>query len=350
VIAGGIMGMTYKDSGVDIGRGNSFVEKIAPIVKSTFNNRVITDLGGFSALYSGTFPGIRDPVLVSGTDGVGTKIRIAQMMNRHDTIGIDAVAMCVNDILTSGATPLFFLDYIACGSLNEVVLVEVVKGIAEGCRIAGCCLVGGETAEHPSVMKPDDYDIAGFSVGVVEREKIINGKDIGKGDILIGLPSSGIHSNGFSLIRKLLLEIKKYSLMMKIEEYDETLGSILLKPTRIYTGGILNCIQSGVEIKGIVHITGGGFYENIPRILPDRGAVRIFRDSFEIPPIFNFIQREGSIAEREMFTTFNMGIGMIIVVSENNGSLTEEKLRESGETPRVIGDVIEYVDEKVKFV
>lgn len=343
------MGMTYKDSGVDIEKGSSFVEKIAPIVKSTFNDRVITDLGGFSALYSGTFPGIDDPVLVSGTDGVGTKIKIAQMMNKHDTIGIDAVAMCVNDILTSGAAPLFFLDYISCGSLNEAVLVEVVRGIAEGCAIAGCCLIGGETAEHPNVMSPEDYDIAGFSVGVVDRQKIINGRNIEVGDVLIGLPSSGIHSNGFSLIRKLFFEIKQYRVTMRVKECGETLGHVLLKPTRIYTGSVLHCLKGGIEIKGIVHVTGGGFYENIPRVLPERCAARISRDRFEVPPIFRFIQREGGIADREMFTTFNMGIGMIIVVSENSESLAVEKLREKGESPMVIGDVVEYVDEKVKL-
>jgi phosphoribosylformylglycinamidine cyclo-ligase len=226
------MGLTYKDSGVDIEAGNSFVKKIAPIVKATFDNRVITDLGGFGALYNGSFPEMKEPVLVSGTDGVGTKLQIARMMDRHDTIGIDAVAMCVNDILTSGARPLFFLDYIACGRVVENRMVDIVKGLAHGCSQAGCALVGGETAEHPEVMPEDDYDIAGFSVGIVDRSKMIDGKNIQPGQIVIGIASSGIHSNGYSFVRKLFFKEKKYSVTMKIEELGTPAGENLLTPTR----------------------------------------------------------------------------------------------------------------------
>ena len=228
------MSITYKDSGVDVDGGNNFVKRISPIVKATFSDRVITGLGGFGALFSGSFPEMKDPILVSGTDGVGTKLKIAQMMNKHDTIGIDAVAMCVNDILAHGAKPLFFLDYIACGKLREDVLVDIVKGMAEGCKLAGCSLVGGETAEHPNVMAEDDYDIAGFSVGIVDRAKIINNDFIAKDDILIGLPSSGIHSNGYSLVRKLFFDIKKYTAATILKDLSAPLGEILLKLLCVY--------------------------------------------------------------------------------------------------------------------
>jgi phosphoribosylformylglycinamidine cyclo-ligase len=341
------MGLTYKDSGVDVDAGNSFVKKITPIVKSTFDKRVITDIGGFGALYSGSFPGMKDPVLVSGTDGAGTKTRIAQMMNVHDTIGIDAVAMCVNDILVSGAAPLFFLDYISCGRLNENVLVDIIKGMAEGCRQAGCSLVGGETAENPGIMDEDDYDLAGFSVGVVDREKIINGSDITKGDVIIGLPSSGIHSNGYSLVRKLFFDIKKYDLSARISDLPDALGRVLLTPTRIYCKSILDCINKSAGIKGMVHITGGGFYENIPRILPDNTSVTIDKSSYTLPPVFRVIQREGNITEKEMYTTFNMGIGMMIFAGTNNASGIIEILTGAGEKPFVIGEVKEFSGTRV---
>lgn len=341
------MGLTYKDSGVDVDGGSNFVRRIAPIVRSTFSERVITDIGGFGALFSAAFPEYEEPVLVSGTDGVGTKLKIAQMTGRHDTIGIDAVAMCVNDIIVSGARPLFFLDYIACGRLVEDVMVDIVRGLAEGCRQSDCSLVGGETAEHPNVMDPDDYDIAGFSVGIVDRKKIINGTCIIPGDVIIGLPSSGLHSNGFSLVRKLFFDIKKYSVDKKLEDLDRTLGEALLVPTAIYTRSILACLATGIDIKGLVHVTGGGFYENIPRILPDTAAVEIEKSSFEIPPLFNIIQREGSIDEREMFTTFNMGIGMMLFISAQDADRTIARLTEEGERPRIIGTVIQYKKERV---
>jgi len=344
------MGLTYKDSGVDVEGGNNFVRRIAPIVRSTFSDRVITDIGGFGALFSGAFPELEDPVLVSGTDGVGTKLTIAQMMHKHDTIGIDAVAMCVNDIVVSGARPLFFLDYIACGSLMENVLVDIVKGLAEGCRQAECSLVGGETAEHPGAMPAEDYDIAGFAVGVVDRKKIINGERIKKGDVVIGLPSSGVHSNGYSLVRRLFFDMKKYTVATKPDDLNETLGEALLRPTRIYVHSVMQCLAAGIDIKGIVHITGGGFYENIPRILPAGTAARIDRASIEAQPIFRIIQKEGNISDREMFTTFNMGIGMMLVLAKDHADRAAEQLQSSGESARVIGVIEKEAGERVRIV
>jgi phosphoribosylformylglycinamidine cyclo-ligase len=335
---------------VDINAGDRFVKKIAPIVRATFSDRVIAGIGGFGALFSGAFPGLEDPVLVSGTDGVGTKLQIARMMNKHDTIGIDAVAMCVNDIVTSGASPLFFLDYLACGRLDEKVLVEVVKGLAEGCLLAGCSLVGGETAEHPDVMAADDYDIAGFAVGVVDRKKIINGGDIKKGDVIIGLPSSGIHSNGYSLVRKLFFGIKKYTVDTVLPDLGGPLGDALLAPTRIYVKSVHACIGSGIPVKGLVHITGGGFYENIPRVLPDAAAAIIEHGTFDVPPVFSMIQREGAINDREMYTTFNMGIGMMLVLDRAHADRAVEKLTGSGESPRIIGSITGNAGERVRII
>jgi phosphoribosylformylglycinamidine cyclo-ligase len=322
------MGISYKDSGVDISSGNEFVNKIKPIVRSTFSSGVIGDIGGFGALYSGSFPDMSEPVLVSGTDGVGT-------------IGIDAVAMCVNDIITSGARPLFFLDYIACGAIKVDVLVEVVKGLAEGCRQSNCSLIGGETAEHPGIMPAHEYDIAGFAVGVVDKPKAITGRDINKGDVLIGIPSSGIHSNGYSLARKLLFGIKKYTAETFIKELNCALGEALLVPTRIYVKTVLACLQNHFHIKGIIHITGGGFYENIPRILPCNTGVAIERASFATPPIFSLMQKEGDISDREMFTTFNMGIGLILFASADDADSMIGFINASGEHAKVIGEVIE---------
>ena len=341
------MAITYKDAGVDVEGGNRFVKKIAPFVRSTFTKDVLTDIGGFGSLYAASFKDIEEPVLVSGTDGVGTKLKVAQMMNKHDTIGIDAVAMCVNDIVTSGARPLFFLDYISCGKLQEDVLVDVVKGIAEGCLQSNCSLVGGETAEHPGVMAADDYDIAGFSVGVVDRKKIINGETIAAGDIIIGLPSSGIHSNGFSLVRKLMFEEKKYTVSTKLNDLSDELGSVLLTPTKIYVKALHFALNSGVPVKGLVHITGGGFYENIPRILPENTAVKISKNSYPILPIFSIMERDGQIAEREMYTTFNMGIGMMLFVAKEFADTAMTKLKTDGIIPYIIGEVIPFNDAKV---
>jgi len=344
------MAITYKDAGVDVEGGNRFVKKIAPFVRSTFSKDVLADIGGFGSLYAANFKGMDEPVLVSGTDGVGTKLKIAQMMNKHDTIGIDAVAMCVNDIVTSGAKPLFFLDYISCGKLREDVLVDVVKGIAEGCIQSECSLVGGETAEHPGVMDPDDYDIAGFSVGVVDKKKIINGENISSGDLIIGLPSSGIHSNGYSLVRKLLFEEKKYTPSTKLNDLDNELGNILLTPTKIYVKAIHSALNSGIPVKGLVHITGGGFYENIPRILPADAAVKISKNSYPVPSIFKIMEKDGGIAEREMFTTFNMGIGMMIFIPKEFADKAMEQLKTDGITPYLIGEVTNFDNAKVTIL
>jgi phosphoribosylformylglycinamidine cyclo-ligase len=344
-----MMGITYRDSGVDVDAGNSFVKRIGPIVKKTFDDRVITDLGGFGALYSGSFPGMTDPILVSGTDGCGTKLKIAQLMDTHDTVGIDAVAMCVNDILVSGASPLFFLDYIACGKLHENVMVDLVKGLADGCLQAGCSLVGGETAEHPGIMPDHDYDIAGFAVGVVDRPKMIDGSTIVPGDAVIGVASSGMHSNGFSLARKVLFEHKKYTVDTKIDELGSTVGEALLVPTRIYCKQILGLIHAGHSVKGLVHITGGGFYENIPRILPDGTGAIINRGSFESQPIFHVIQKEGSVSDREMFTTFNMGIGLMVFCPKNAATSLVHEINATGEKATVIGEVVSSPEKKVEI-
>jgi len=339
------MAITYKDSGVSIENGNSFVKKISPIVKDTFSERVITGIGGFGALFSGKFPEMEEPILVSGTDGVGTKIKIAQKMNIHNTIGIDAVAMCVNDIITSGAKPLFFLDYISCGKLNEDTMVNIVKGIANGCKESKCSLIGGETAEHPNVMDPNEYDIAGFSVGVVDKKDIIDGSTISTNTTIIGLASTGIHSNGYSLVRKLLFDIKGYSVNDKISELGNSLGKTLLEPTQIYTRAINNLTDNKISIQGIVHITGGGFYENIPRILPENIGAIIEKESYDHLPIFDFIQKEGDISEREMFTTFNMGIGMMLFIDTNLVDKAFPLLKDFN--PKIIGKTCSFKDERV---
>ncbi len=344
------MTITYKDSGVDVEGGNRFVKKISPFVRSTFTKNVLTDIGGFGALYDANFRDMEEPVLVSGTDGVGTKLKIAQMMDKHDSIGIDAVAMCVNDIIVSGAKPLFFLDYISCGKLNVEKMADVVKGIAEGCLRGKCSLVGGETAEHPGVMKDDEYDIAGFAVGVVDKKKIINGTKIIPGDVIIGLPSSGIHSNGYSLVRKLLLEKKRYQLSMTFAELGMTLGEALITPTIIYVDQIMECLNTGANIKGIVHITGGGFYENIPRILPENTAVKIEKNSYPILPIFSLLQDEGKIEDREMYTTFNMGVGLMLFAERNSANSIVNTLKKAGHSPYFIGEVIQRSDEPVLLV
>ena len=333
------MGLTYKDSGVNIEGGNNFVKKITPFVKETFSKRVITDIGGFGALFNAKFDDMEEPILVSGTDGVGTKLKIAQEMDIHDTIGIDAVAMCVNDIITSGARPLFFLDYISCGKLREDVMVNLVKGIAEGCKQSSCSLIGGETAEHPNVMDETDYDIAGFSVGVVDKKNIINGKSIKDGDVIIGLPSSGIHSNGYSMVRKLFFDIKNYTTETEIPELGGKLGDTLITPTKIYTKEIMTLIENGLTLKGLVHITGGGFHENIPRILPKDCAAVINKNSFDIPEIFKLIQKEGEVSETEMFTTFNMGIGMMIFIDKNEADKALEIIKNLNEKAFIIGEV-----------
>ncbi len=306
--------MDYKQAGVDVEAGREFVNKIRNMVISTHRPEVLGGLGGFSGLFA--LPsGYKEPVLVSGTDGVGTKLKLANTLNCHHTVGIDLVAMCVNDVLTSGAEPLFFLDYLATGKLDRQQLTEVVSGIAEGCRLAGCSLIGGETAEMPGFYSPGEYDLAGFSVGIVEKSLILDGSQVKVGDVAIGLESSGIHSNGFSLVRKIIDE-GNISLQDSPDFLDQTtLGEALLAPTKIYVKPILAAQQSGLEIHGMAHITGGGLPENLPRCLPEGMSIDVDRNSWEIPPIFQWISEVGNVDEEAMFNTFNMGIGFVVLVS-----------------------------------
>jgi phosphoribosylformylglycinamidine cyclo-ligase len=318
----------YKQAGVDIAAGNEAVERMKKHVKRTMRPEVLGGLGGFGGLFGLDKSKYEEPILVSGTDGVGTKLKLAFAMDKHDTIGIDAVAMCVNDIVVQGAEPLFFLDYLACDKVLPTKIEAIVAGIAEGCVQAGCALVGGETAEMPGVYSEGEYDIAGFSVGVVDRAKMIDGLSIKPGDAVIGLASSGVHSNGFSLVRNLLLERKGYNLTDQVESLDgAVLGDVLLEPTKIYVKTVLALIEK-VEVKGIVHITGGGFIENIPRVLPVGVNVEVEYGAWPILPIFSLMQREGDITNRDMFTTFNMGIGMVLVVP---AEAADEALRLAGE-------------------
>ncbi|SDX40166.1 phosphoribosylformylglycinamidine cyclo-ligase [Paenibacillus sp. PDC88] len=330
----------YKNAGVDIAAGNEAVEKMKKHVKRTFRPEVMTDLGGFGALFGLNKDKYDEPVLVSGTDGVGTKLKIAFAMDQHDTIGIDAVAMCVNDIVVQGAEPLFFLDYLACDKVVPDKIEAIVAGIAEGCHQAGAALIGGETAEMPGMYSEGEYDIAGFTVGVVDKTKIINGSTIAPGDTVIGLASSGVHSNGFSLVRKLLLEQSGYSLQDEIAELGGTLGGTLLTPTKIYVKPVLALLDE-VKVKGMAHITGGGFIENIPRMLPEGVNVDIDHGSWPVLPIFKLMQDKGSISNRDMFTTFNMGIGLVLVVSEADAENTLAVLRANGEEAYTIGRVTE---------
>ena len=331
--------ITYKQAGVDTGAGAKAVELMKEEVKSTFRSEVLTEIGGFGGLFGFNKAAYKEPVLVSGTDGVGTKLKIAQMIDKHDTVGIDLVAMCVDDIVVSGAEPLFFLDYIAIGKLIPEKVAQIVAGIASGCRMAGCALLGGETAEHPGVMAPEDYDLAGFCVGVVDRNEIIDGFGIREGDKVLGLASSGLHSNGYSLVRKVFLEEGNHSLNKNLTELGCTLGEELLKPTKIYVSSVLKAIKQ-CEIKGMAHITGGGITENVPRILPENYDAKINLSSWDAPSIFKFIQKEADIDEEEMFKTFNMGIGMVIVVPPENISSVKSFLAKEGEDVFEIGEVI----------
>ena len=303
----------YAAAGVDIEAGYAGVKLMKEDVRRTFIPGVLSDIGGFGGLFQPDTTGMEEPVLVSGTDGVGTKQRIAQLIGRHDTVGIDCVAMCVNDIVCCGARPLFFLDYIAIGKNKPEKVAALVAGVAEGCVQAGCALIGGETAEHPGTMQPEDYDLAGFSVGLVDRKKIMNPNSVRPGDLIFGIPSSGIHSNGFSLVRK-VFDVEHADLGRDMPELGNSLGEVLLKPTRIYVRPVLEALKTG-GIHGISHITGGGFYENIPRCLPEGVTARIEKASIPILPIFRLIQKMGDISERDMFNTFNMGIGMSLVVA-----------------------------------
>ena len=329
---------SYAAAGVDIEAGYKGVQLMKKHVARTMIPGVVSDIGGFGGLFSPDVAGMKEPVLVSGTDGVGTKIRVAQLMNKHDTIGVDCVAMCVNDIICCGAKPLFFLDYIAIGKNEPEKVASIVSGVAEGCVQAGCALIGGETAEHPGLMAPDDYDLAGFAVGIVDKEKIIDHSQMKVGDVILSLPSNGLHSNGFSLVRK-VLDIEHAKLDEWSEELGGELGGELLQPTAIYVKPVLAAIQAA-RIHGISHITGGGFYENIPRCLPQGLRAKIDKSALWIDPIFPMLQRLGNIPEHDMFNTFNMGTGMVLVVDKNDAGKARDILLKAGHAPRVIGEIV----------
>jgi phosphoribosylformylglycinamidine cyclo-ligase len=328
----------YSEAGVDIDKGNELVSRIKKIVEPTFGRGVLTDIGGFSGLYAIGADQFNDPVLVSSTDGVGTKLNIAKQCNKHDTIGIDLVAMCVNDIAVGGAKPLFFLDYLAVGKLELDTASDIIKGIAKGCTIAKCSLIGGETAEMPGLYAEGDYDLAGFVVGIAERDKIIDGSEIKVGDQIVGLASSGLHSNGYSLVRKVCFAELELSVDQHIDEFGCTLGEELLKPTRIYSESLLN-LTKNFKISGLVHITGGGFTDNIPRILPQGSRAIIHYDSWKVHPIFDFLKTKGKISPQEMCRTFNMGIGMVVIVDEDILDDVMQQLIALGETPYHIGEI-----------
>ena len=335
---------SYAAAGVDVTAGYESVERIKPMVESTYIPGVMGTLGGFGGMFAPDVAGMKKPVLVSGTDGVGTKLRLAQLMDKHDTIGIDCVAMCVNDIICGGAAPLFFLDYIACGKNDPARIAEIVTGITEGCRQSECALVGGETAEHPGLMPDDDYDVAGFSVGIVDEEKIIDGKRLAQGDTLIGLASTGVHSNGFSLVRK-VLDVEHADLTSPVEQLGgKSLGETLLTPTRIYVKAIKALLKAGIDIHAVSHITGGGFYENVPRMMTDGLTARIRLDSFPKLPIFQLIQDKGNIPERDMYNTFNMGIGMILALPADQAQQALSVLADAGESAYAIGEVVAGAD------
>ena len=329
---------SYKNAGVDVTAGYKSVELIKKYVQSTYTEGVISDIGGFGGLFAPNLKGMKEPILVSGTDGVGTKLKLAFLLNKHDTVGQDCVAMCVNDIICSGAMPLFFLDYVALGKNIPEKVADIVKGVTNGCKMAGCALVGGETAEMPGFYPVDEYDLAGFCVGIVDKEKMINNDNIDIGDKVIGISSSGVHSNGFSLIRK-VFDVNKENLNAYDERLGKTLGEALLEPTKIYVNSILIVLEE-IEVKGLSHVTGGGFYENLPRMLNDNVALNINKNSYEVPTIFKLIQEKGGIPERDMYNTFNMGIGMCMIVSKNDTKRVLEILNEMGETAFEIGEVV----------
>ncbi|RMG75087.1 MAG: phosphoribosylformylglycinamidine cyclo-ligase [Nitrospirae bacterium] len=331
--------LTYRDAGVDIDEGERFVKLISPLVKETFRKGVLTDIGHFGSLFSLDLKKYPEPVLVSGTDGVGTKLKVAFMLDKHDTVGIDLVAMCVNDIITLGAEPLFFLDYFATGKLTSEQATDVIKGIVKGCKEAQCALIGGETAEMPGFYSPGEYDLSGFAVGVVNRDEIVDGSSIAEGDAVLGLSSSGLHSNGYSLVRKLFFEILRYSPEDYIEEFGCSLGEELLKPTRIYVSAFMALKRKGVNIKGMAHITGGGLPGNLPRIIPDGLGAEIVESSWTVPPVFKLIKEKGKVSDKEMRRTFNMGIGFVFVVPDNEAEGALETLRGAGYESFLIGHI-----------
>jgi len=330
---------TYRQAGVDIEAGDELVRRITPLVRTTFRPEVLTDLGGFGGLFRFQAEKYKEPVLVSGTDGVGTKLKIAFLMDKHDTVGIDLVAMCVNDVAVSGAEPLFFLDYFATGKLAVAKAEAVVKGVAEGCRQAGCALIGGETAEMPSFYPEGEYDLAGFAVGVVDRPKIIDGRAIKQGDAVIGLASTGLHSNGYSLARRVLLEEGKLSLASQPADLAKPLGEVLLEPTRIYAKQILT-LAAECHIKGIAHITGGGLTENLPRVLPDGCVAQVKRGAWPVPPLFAMLAKMGKVEQEEMYRVFNMGIGLVLVVSADQAETVIRRVVELGDRGYRIGEIV----------
>lgn len=330
---------SYAAAGVDITAGYKAVELMKKHVKRTKTEGVCEDIGGFGGLFVPSLAGMKEPVLVSGTDGCGTKVKLAILLDKHDTIGIDAVAMCVNDIICVGAKPLFFLDYIACGKNTPEKIAKIVGGVAEGCVQSGAALIGGETAEHPGLMPDDDYDLAGFSVGIVDRERIIDNSSVSAGDVIIALPSSGVHSNGFSLVRK-VLDVENADLTAIVPELGCGIGEALLTPTKIYVKSMLALFDS-VKVKAVSHITGGGFYENIPRSLPAGRSAKIERNAIDVPVLFDIIKKAGNIDERDMFNTFNMGVGMSIVVSATDVDKALEILRLNNEKPYILGEIVD---------
>ena len=332
--------MDYKNSGVDIEAGYKAVELMKAHVKKTMRPEVLGGLGGFSGAFDmKKYMEMEEPTLVSGTDGCGTKVKLAFVMDKHDTIGIDAVAMCVNDIACAGGEPLFFLDYIACGKNYPEKIAQIVGGVADGCVMSECALIGGETAEHPGLMPEDEYDLAGFAVGIVDKKDMITGEDIKPGDTLIGIASSGVHSNGFSLVRK-IFPMTKESLDTYYDELGKTLGEALIAPTRIYVKALKNVKKAGVRIKGCSHITGGGFYENIPRMLPEGICAEIKKDSYPIPPIFTLMAKKGDVAEQMMYNTYNMGLGMVLAVAPEDAETAMKAIREAGDECFVVGKTV----------
>ena len=329
---------SYAAAGVDIEAGYKGVQLMKQHVARTMIPGVVSDLGGFGGLFAPDLAGMKEPVLVSGTDGVGTKLRVAQLLDQHDTIGIDCVAMCVNDIVCCGAKTLFFLDYIAIGKNEPEKVASIVSGVAEGCVQAGCALIGGETAEHPGVMAPDDYDVAGFSVGLVDKEKVLDQKTMRPGDAVIALASSGLHSNGFSLVRK-VLDIEHADLNAPVDELGRSLGEELLTPTKIYVKPVLAAIRAA-KVRGVSHITGGGFYENVPRCVPDWLCAKIEKAALDIRPIFRMLQRLGNIPERDMFNTFNMGTGMVVIAAREDADKALETLKAQGQAAKIIGEIV----------
>lgn len=334
--------ITYRDAGVDTAAGARAVNAIRSAVRSTYRPEVLGDIGGFGGMFSASaLKEMDDPVLVSGTDGVGTKLRLAQLLGRHDTVGIDLVAMCANDILTCGAEPLFFLDYIAIGALEATLVADIVEGIAEGCRQAGCALVGGEMAEHPGIMEPDDYDLSGFCVGAIDRTKMVDGSAVRPGDVILGLESSGLHSNGYSLVRKVLVEGREEELSLaRLDLGGASLGEVLLQPTRIYVRSVLEAIRAA-KVNAMAHITGGGITENLDRVLPRDCDAEVMRGAWRVPRVFDVVAEAASLDEDEMYRTFNMGVGFALVCAPSQAPVLAAKLRETGERVSEIGEITE---------